>query len=143
MEWNVSIHIPGTEPTNLANTQEVVCSATVVKFLGSTLYQGTSTFYCYARETESTKGLWAGWYDNSGVLQGGGEKDIEYTVTPIGTKNDPTPFSLTAKWVQPQVTSSASLDLGTIIDKTADKKTAVLSYSSFYFSVPVQVRCSG
>ncbi|MEE0861316.1 MAG: hypothetical protein UIC49_07615, partial [Paludibacteraceae bacterium] len=64
----------GTEPTNLANTQEVVCSATVVKFLGSTLYQGTSTFYCYAREPENTKGLWAGWYDNSGALQGGGEK---------------------------------------------------------------------
>ncbi|MEE1070155.1 MAG: hypothetical protein U0K81_06755 [Paludibacteraceae bacterium] len=111
----------GTEPTNLANTQEVVCSATVVKFLGSTLYQGTSTFYCYARETENTKGLWAGWYDNSGVLQGGGEKDIEYAVQPESKdKGKPTSFSLTAKWVQPQVTSSASLDLGTITDKTAD-----------------------
>lgn len=111
----------GTEPTNLANTQEVECSATVVKFLGSTLYQGTSTFYCYARETENTKGLWAGWYDNSGALQGGGEKDIEYAVQPESKdKGKPTSFSLTAKWVQPQVTSSASLDLGTIIDKTAD-----------------------
>lgn len=110
----------GTEPTNLANTQEVECSATVVKFLGSTLYQGTSTFYCYARETENTKGLWAGWYDNSGALQGGGEKDIEYTVTPTGGENSRTKYTLTAKWVQPQVKSSATLDLGTITDKTAD-----------------------
>lgn len=110
----------GIEPTNLANTQEVECSATVVKFLGSTLYQGTSTFYCYARETENTKGVWAGWYDNSGALQGGGEKDIEYAVQPEGGKNNRTQYTLTAKWVQPQVTSSASLDLGTITDKTAD-----------------------
>lgn len=110
----------GPEPTDLENTQEVNCRATVVKLWGATLYQGTSTFYCYARETENTKGLWAGWYDNSGALQGGGEKDIEYTVTPTGTENKPTSFSLTAKWVQPQVTSSATLDLGTITDKTAD-----------------------
>ena len=110
----------GTEPTDLKNIQEVNCSATVVKFWGSTLYQGTSTFYCYARETENTKGLWAGWYDNTGALQGGGEKDIEYTITPTGTESKPTSFSLTAKWVQPQVTSSATLDLGTITDKTAD-----------------------
>ena len=110
----------GTEPTDLKNIQEVNCSATVVKFWGSTLYQGTSTFYCYARETENTKGLWAGWYDNNWALQGGGEKDIEYTVTPTGTEKNPTSFPLTAKWVQPQVTSSATLDLGTITDKTAD-----------------------
>ena len=123
----------GTEPTNLANTQEVNCSATVVKFWGSTLYQGTSTFYCYARETENTKGLWAGWYDNTGALQGGGEKDIEYTVTPTGTENKPTSFSLTAKWVQPQVTSSASLHLGTITDKTADvpAQTVTLSIADY------------
>lgn len=112
----------GTEPTVLENTQEVTCSATVVKLWkgGPTIYQGTSTFYCYARETKDTEGLWAGWYDNTGALQGGGEKDIEYTVTPTGTDNKPTSFSLTAKWVQPQVTSSATLDLGTITDKTAD-----------------------
>ena len=112
----------GTEPTNLVNTQKVTCSATVVKLWkgGPTIYQGTSTFYCYAREPENIKGLWAGWYDNSGVLQGGGEKDIEYTVTPTGTEKKPSEFSLTAKWVRPQVTSSATLDLGTITDKTAD-----------------------
>ena len=109
----------GTEPTVLENTQEVNCSATVVK-IWTTLYQGTSTFYCYARETKDTEGLWAGWYDNSGALQGGGEKDIEYTVTPAGTEQKPTEFYLTAKWVKPQVTSSATLDLGTITDKTAD-----------------------
>ena len=112
----------GTEPTDLENTKEVECSATVVKLWagGSTIYQGTSTFYCYARETEKTKGLWAGWYDNNWALQGSGEKDIEYTVTPEGGKNNRTQYTLTAKWVQPQVTSSASLDLGTITDKTAD-----------------------
>ena len=112
----------GTEPTNLANTQEVTCSTTVVKLWkgGPTIYQGTSTFYCYARETKDTEGLWAGWYDNTGALQGGGEKDIEYTVTPTGTEKNPTSFSLTAKWVQPQVIDSATLDLGTITDKTAD-----------------------
>ena len=112
----------GTEPTVLENTQEVTCSTTVVKLWkgGPTIYQGTSTFYCYARETKDTEGLWAGWYDNTGALQGGGEKDIEYTVTPTGTEKNPTSFSLTAKWVKPQVTSSASLDLGTITDKTAD-----------------------
>ena len=111
----------GTEPTVLENTQEVKCSATVVKFLGSTLYQGTSTFYCYARETKDTEGLWAGWYDNSGALQGSGEKDIEYAVQPESTdKANPTSFSLTAKWVKPQVIDSATLDLGTITDKTAD-----------------------
>ena len=124
----------GTEPTDLANTKEVECSATVVKIWSTTLYQGTSTFYCYARETENTKGLWAGWYDNNWALQGGGEKDIEYTVTPISTKkNDPTSFSLTAKWVQPQVTSSATLDLGTITDKTADvaAKTVTLNIADY------------
>lgn len=125
----------GTEPTDLENTQEVECSATVVKLWkgGPTIYQGTSTFYCYARETENTKGLWAGWYDNSGALQGGGEKDIEYTVTPTGTENKPTSFSLTAKWVQPQVTSSATLDLGTITDKTADvpAQTVTLNISNY------------
>lgn len=111
----------GPDSTDLVNTQKVNCSAMVVKFLTSTLYQGTSTFYCYARETKDTEGLWAGWYDNSGALQGGGEKDIEYAVQPESKdKAKPTSFSLTAKWVQPQVTSSASLDLGTIIDKTAD-----------------------
>ena len=111
----------GTEPTDLKNTQSVDCSAIVVQLWkgGPTIYQGTSTFYCYARETEK-KGLWAGWYDDSGALQGGGEKDIEYTVTPTGTEKKPTSFPLTAKWVQPQVTSSATLDLGTITDKTAD-----------------------
>ena len=112
----------GTEPTVLENTQEVTCSTTVVKLWkgGPTIYQGTSTFYCYARETKDTEGLWAGWYDNTGALQGGGEKDIEYTVTPTGTEKNPTSFSLTAKWVQPQVIDSATLDLGTITDKTAD-----------------------
>ena len=124
----------GTEPTELENTQEVDCSATVVKIWTTTLYQGTSTFYCYARETENTEGLWAGWYDNTGALQGGGEKDIEYTVTPTGTeKKKPTLFSLTAKWVQPQVTSSATLDLGTITDKTADvaAKTVELNIADY------------
>lgn len=123
----------GTEPTNLANTQEVNCSATVVKFWTSTLYQGTSTFYCYARETEKTKGLWAGWYDNNWALQGSGEKDIEYTVTPTGGEDSRTQYTLTAKWVKPQVTSSASLDLGTITDKTADvaAKTVTLNIADY------------
>ncbi len=84
-------------------------------------YYSSTTFYCYARETDSIEGLWAGWYDNSGVLQGGGEKDIEYAVQPESKdKGKPTSFSLTAKWVQPQVTSDASVNLGTITDKTAD-----------------------
>ena len=125
----------GTEPTVLENTQEVNCSTTVVKLWkgGPTIYQGTSTFYCYARETENTEGLWAGWYDNTGALQGGGEKDIEYTVTPTGTEKNPTSFLLTAKWVQPQVTSDASLDLGMITDKTADvaAQTVTLSIANY------------
>lgn len=123
----------GPDSTDLVNTQKVNCSATVVKFWGSTLYQGTSTFYCYARETKDTEGLWAGWYDNSGALQGSGEKDIEYTVTPKGTEQIPTEFSLTAKWVRPQVTSSATLDLGTITDKTADvaAQTVTLSIANY------------
>lgn len=111
----------GTEPTDLTNSKEQ-------KFEGESYdlwvtkvrLQTPVTFYCYARETEKTEGLWAGWYDNNWALQGSGEKDIEYTVTPTGTERKPTQFFLTAKWVQPQVTSSATLDLGTITDKTAD-----------------------
>lgn len=123
----------GTEPTDLANRKEVECSATVVKILGRTLYQGTSTFYCYARETKDTKGLWAGWYDDNWALQGGGEKDIEYTVTPTGGENSRTPYTLIAKWVQPQVIDSATLDLGTITDKTADvaAQTVTLSIADY------------
>ncbi|MEE1095954.1 MAG: hypothetical protein UH084_05205 [Paludibacteraceae bacterium] len=108
-----------TDETLAANEYKTpIDNITCFYFLG---YYSSTTFYCYARETESTKGLWAGWYDNSGALQGGGEKDIEYAVQPESKdKAKPTSFSLTAKWVQPQVTSSASLDLGTITDKTAD-----------------------
>ena len=91
------------------------------------------TFYCYARETKDTKGLWAGWYDNTGALQGSGEKDIEYTVTPDGEKNSRKQYTLTAKWVQPQVIDSATLDLGTITDKTADvpAQTVTLSIANY------------
>ena len=123
----------GPDSTDLKNIEEVTCSATVVKFWGSTLYQGTSTFYCYARETDSIEGLWAGWYDDNWALQGGGEKDIEYTVTPKGTEQKPTEFYLTAKWVQPQVIDSATLDLGTITDKTADvaAQTVTLSIADY------------
>lgn len=108
-----------TDETLAANEYKTpIDNITCFYFLG---YYSSTTFYCYARETESTKGLWAGWYDNSGALQGGGEKDIEYAVQPESKdKGKPTSFSLTAKWVQPQVTSDASLDLGTITDKTAD-----------------------
>lgn len=111
----------GTEPTDLTNSKEQDFEGFSYNLIFTEVrLQTPVTFYCYARETEKTKGLWAGWYDNSGALQGGGEKDIEYTVTPTGQKNDRTKYTLTAKWVQPQVTSSASLDLGTITDKTAD-----------------------
>ena len=97
-------------------------------------YYSSTTFYCYARETEKTKALWAGWYDNTGALQGGGEKDIEYAAQPESKqKGNRTLFSLTAKWVQPQVTSSASLHLGTITDKTADvpAQTVTLSIADY------------
>lgn len=111
----------GTEPTDLTNKKEQDFEGDSYDLWFTEVRLRTPvTFYCYARETEKTKGLWAGWYDNTGALQGGGEKDIEYTVTPTGEKNSRTQYTLTAKWVQPQVTSDASLDLGTITDKTAD-----------------------
>ncbi|MEE0950618.1 MAG: hypothetical protein U0L62_00180 [Paludibacteraceae bacterium] len=107
-----------TDQTLEANEYKTPIDITCFYFLG---YYSSTTFYCYARETENTKGLWAGWYDNSGALQGGGAKDIEYAAQPESKqKGKPTSFSLTAKWVQPQVTTSATLDLGTITDKTAD-----------------------
>ena len=107
-----------TDQTLEANEYKTPIDITCFYFLG---YYSSTTFYCYARETEKTKGLWAGWYDNTGALQGGGAKDIEYAAQPESTKkNDPTSFSLTAKWVQPKVTSSDTLNLGTITDKTAD-----------------------
>lgn len=111
----------GIEPTDLTNNKEQDFEGGSYNlWITEVRLQTPVTFYCYARETEKTKGLWAGWYDNTGALQGSGEKDIEYTVTPIGGKNNRTQYTLTAKWVQPQVTSSATLDLGTITDKTAD-----------------------
>lgn len=111
----------GTEPTDLENNKEQDFEGVSYNlWITEVRLQTPVTFYCYARETENTKGLWAGWYDNNGVLQGSGEKDIEYTVTPTGKKNSRTPYTLIAKWVQPQVTSDASLDLGTITDKTVD-----------------------
>lgn len=107
-----------TDQTLEANEYKTPIDITCFYFFS---YYSSTTFYCYARETENTKGLWAGWYDKSGALQGGGEKDIEYAAQPESKeKGKPTSFSLTAKWVQPQVTSSATLDLGTITDKTAD-----------------------
>ena len=107
-----------TDQTLEANEYKTPIDITCFYFYS---YYSSTTFYCYARETDNTEGLWAGWYDNSGALQGGGEKDIEYAVQPESKdKGKPTSFSLTAKWVQPQVTSSATLDLGTITDKTAD-----------------------
>ena len=111
----------GTEPTDLTNsTEQKFEGESYDLWVTKVRLQTPVTFYCYARETEKTEGLWAGWYDNNWALQGSGEKDIEYTVTPTGTERKPTQFFLTAKWVQPQVTSSDSLDLGTITDKTAD-----------------------
>ena len=107
-----------TDQTLEANEYKTPIDITCFYFYS---YYSSTTFYCYARETDNTEGLWAGWYDNSGALQGGGEKDIEYAVQPESKdKGKPTSFSLTAKWVQPQVTSSATLDLGMITDKTAD-----------------------
>lgn len=107
-----------TDQTLEANEYKTPIDITCFYFYS---YYSSTTFYCYARETENTEGLWAGWYDNSGALQGGGAKDIEYAAQPESKqKGKPTSFSLTAKWVQPQVTSDASLDLGTITDKTAD-----------------------
>lgn len=107
-----------TDETLAANEYKAPIDITCFYFYS---YYSSTTFYCYARETENTKGLWAGWYDNSGALQGGGAKDIEYAAQPESKqKGKPTSFSLTAKWVQPQVTSDASVDLGMITDKTAD-----------------------
>ena len=119
-----------TDETLAANEYKAPIDITCFYFYS---YYSSTTFYCYARETENTKGLWAGWYDNTGALQGGGEKDIEYTVTPTGTVQKPTEFSLTAKWVKPQVTSSDSLYLGTITDKTADvpAQTVTLSIADY------------
>ncbi len=120
-----------TDETLAANEYKAPIDITCFYFYS---YYSSTTFYCYARETEKTKGLWAGWYDKSGALQGGGEKDIEYAAQPESKqKGNRTLFSLTAKWVQPQVTSSASLDLGTITDKTADvaAQTVTLSIADY------------
>lgn len=113
----------GTEPTDLTNSKEQDFEGVSYNlFITTVRLQTPVTFYCYARETKDTKGLWAGWYDKSGVLQGSGEKDIEYTVTPKGgkEKENRTQYTLTAKWVQPKVTSDTTLNLDTITDKTAD-----------------------
>lgn len=120
-----------TDETLAANEYKAPIDITCFYFYS---YYSSTTFYCYARETENTKGLWAGWYDKSGALQGGGEKDIEYAAQPESKqKGNRTLFSLTAKWVQPQVTSDASLDLGMITDKTADvpAQTVTLSIADY------------
>ena len=120
-----------TDETLAANEYKAPIDITCFYFYS---YYSSTTFYCYARETENTEGLWAGWYDNSGALQGGGAKDIEYAAQPESKqKGKPTEFSLTAKWVQPKVTSSDSLYLGTITDKTADvaAQTVTLSIADY------------